>query len=341
MVRAYGSVPVGIYAYGSGSNLSILGNHIHDIVTTVGSCNGNGGNAFGLAIYGTATTQWTNVTVSDNELDHLTLGCSESLSINGNVDGFVVSKNKVRDNDNIGIVAIGFEGTAPTPALDQARNGVISGNLVYNIASKNNPAYNGETSADGIYVDGDTRLLIERNVVHNADLGIELASEHSGMSSSYVLVRSNAIYFSNAAGISIGGYAANVGNAPAPASRPRRSSIQARRPTERFQSTSRLSPRSPRRSSTRAPRSRALRGGRAPPSGASRWRARSTSPAIRASPARGHRSRRLGAVAAAIERRGRDGALATPYQRVRRGVCTRSPGGEDRVDPMSRPEGVR
>ncbi len=208
-----GAVPVGIYAHGAGSNLSVLGNHIHDIATTVGSCDGAGGNAFGLAVYGTETTPWTNVTVSENELDHLTLGCSESLSINGNVDGFVVAKNKVHDNDNIGIVAIGFEGTAPTPALDQARNGVIIGNVVYNITSRNNPAYNGETSADGIYVDGGTRLLIEGNVVHNADLGIEVASEHAGRSSSYVMVRSNSIYFSNAAGISVGGYAAIVGNA--------------------------------------------------------------------------------------------------------------------------------
>lgn len=30
------------------------------------------------------------------------------------------------------------------------------------------------------YVDGGTRILIERNIVHDVDYGIELASEHSG-----------------------------------------------------------------------------------------------------------------------------------------------------------------
>jgi hypothetical protein len=208
------SVPLGIYAFGSGSNLALRNNHIHDIVTTVGSCNGNGGNAFGLAVYGSdAPTPWTNVVVTNNELDHLTLGCSESLSINGNVDGFEVSFNRVHDNDNIGIVAIGFEGTCPNAALDQARNGVIRKNTVANITSVMNPAYNGEASADGIYVDGGKQLLIEQNLVHHADLGIELASEHLGRSSAYVLVRNNVVHSSVQAGISLGGYAATVGDA--------------------------------------------------------------------------------------------------------------------------------
>ena len=207
------AVPLGVFAHGSGDGLTLRRTHIHHIATTVGSCNGTGGNAFGLAIYGTDTTPWTNVVVSENELDHLTLGCSESLSLNGNVDGFEVTKNQVHDNDNIGIVAIGFEGTAPTPALDQARNGRIAENQVWNIASRENPAYAGESSADGIYVDGATRITIERNVVHHADLGVEVASEHQGRSSSWVLVRNNVVFGSVQAGLSLGGYAASVGNA--------------------------------------------------------------------------------------------------------------------------------
>jgi Protein of unknown function (DUF1565) len=207
------SVPLGIFAQGSGDRLRIVGNHLHDIVTAVGSCNGNGGNAFGLAVYGTTATPWTNVFVQNNELDHLTLGCSESLSINGNVDGFEVSGNRVHDNDNIGIVAIGFEGTGPSAAVDQARNGVIRGNRVWNIASLHNPAYNGESSADGIYVDGGKQILIEQNLVSHADLAIEVASEHAGRSSSMVLVRNNVIAFSPSAGLSVGGYSAGVGNA--------------------------------------------------------------------------------------------------------------------------------
>jgi hypothetical protein len=91
-----------------------------------------------------------------------------------------------------------------------ARNGVIRQNTVYNITSQNNAAYNG-LGADGIYVDGGQSLLIEQNTVHNTDLGIEIASEHSGHTASYCLARNNVVYYSNVAGASVGGYDATVG----------------------------------------------------------------------------------------------------------------------------------
>ena len=55
-------------------------------------------------------------------------------------------------------------------------------------------------------MDGGTRVLIERNIMHHVDFGIELASEHRGRTSSYITARNNLIYASNTAGISIGGY---------------------------------------------------------------------------------------------------------------------------------------
>jgi hypothetical protein len=54
-------------------------------------------------------------------------------------------------------------------------------------------------------------VVFERNDVHNCDLNIEVASEHEGRNSSYVTVRNNLFYNSNAVGISIGGYASGVG----------------------------------------------------------------------------------------------------------------------------------
>jgi len=201
-------VPLGLYIVGSGDHIEIRNNHIHNIVTTVQTSSGD---AFGLAVYGTATTPISNLIIDGNEVDHLTLGYSESLSVNGNVQNWQVTNNKVHDNNNIGIVAIGFEGTAPSASLDQARNGWIAGNTVYNISSANNPAYNGQSSADGIYVDGGTHITIEWNNVRAADLGIELASEHYGRVSSYVTARNNLVLYSNVTGISIGGYSASVG----------------------------------------------------------------------------------------------------------------------------------
>ena len=203
------AVPIGIYVTGAGTGIHILDNHIHDIRTSASGC---AANAFGLKVDGTnASASIDQLTIAGNEVDHLVLGCSESLSLDGNVEHWSISGNSVHDTDNIAIGAIGFEGVAPDPAVDQARDGVISGNTVYNISSFGNPAYGNQYAADGIYVDGGTRITIERNLVHHVDLGIEAASEHSGRTSSYVIVRDNLVHSGNSAGISIGGYAANRG----------------------------------------------------------------------------------------------------------------------------------
>jgi hypothetical protein len=143
---------------------------------------------------------------------HLKTGSSESLVVNGNVTNFHITHNVVHDNNNIGIDVIGFERTAPDPGVDQARDGVVSGNLVYNITSRGNPAYGEEQNSDGIYVDGGTRVLIEQNVMHDVDFGIELASEHKDRATSYITARNNLIYHSHTAGVSIGGYAPERGH---------------------------------------------------------------------------------------------------------------------------------
>jgi hypothetical protein len=64
--------------------------------------------------------------------------------------------------------------------------------------------------ADGYYCDGCTRLIVERNLIWNSDIN-EMASEHSGHVSSYVVFRNNIIYNSLYVGLSIGGYSSSVG----------------------------------------------------------------------------------------------------------------------------------
>jgi len=203
-------VPVGIWVTGAGSNLQLLNNHVHDIVTTASGCNAN---ALGVAFYGTqAPASLNNITISGNEIDHLQTGCSESLTVDGNVDTFNITNNLIHDNNNIGIDAIGFEGVSPNATYDQARNGTITLNTVYNITSTGNPSYpKGCWCANGVYVDGGLNILIERNLIHNVDIGIEMASEHSGRTTANVTARNNLVYFGNSAGISIGGYANKVG----------------------------------------------------------------------------------------------------------------------------------
>jgi hypothetical protein len=206
--------PLGIDVMGAGSHIELVKNNVHHIEQTFDGRDapGHGANGFGIAVYGTdAKTPISELVIDGNEVHHLKTGSSESLVVNGNVTNFRITHNVVHDNNNIGIDVIGFERTAPNPAVDQARDGVVSGNLVYSITSRGNPAYGNEQNSDGIYVDGGTRILIEQNVMHDVDFGIELASEHKDRATSYVTARNNLIYHAHTAGVSIGGYAPERG----------------------------------------------------------------------------------------------------------------------------------
>ncbi len=202
------AVPAGVWVTGAGSNIKILNNKVHDIKTSSEAQ----GNAFGIAVYGSeAPASLDLVTIDGNEVYNLKTGGSESVNVNGNVTNFAITNNTVHDNDNIAIDAIGYEGVSSSAAYDIARNGVISDNVIYNISGKSNPGEGNDYDADGIYVDGGTQIVIERNLIHNVDIGIEVASEHKGTVGSYVTVRSNVVYASNVVGISIGGYDSTVG----------------------------------------------------------------------------------------------------------------------------------
>jgi len=197
--------PMGISVAGSSSFIELRNNLVHNIESP-------NDNAHGIAFYGTGPTPMTNITVAGNEIRNCRLGQSESLVLNGDIDGFVVSGNTVHDNDNIGIDFIGFEGTGPA-GQDQARNGICADNVVYNISSATNPTYGGDKSADGIYVDGGRDIVIERNRVDHCDIGVEVACEHGGQAVSNVTVRNNFISRGYQGNVLMGGYDASRGSA--------------------------------------------------------------------------------------------------------------------------------
>ncbi len=198
--------PAGIWITGSGSGVQLLNNLVHNITTT----SEKNGNAFGIAVYGTSSTPITGITISGNQVYDLKTGESESMNVDGNVTYFTISNNIVHDNDNIGIDAIGFEGVGPTGS-DQARYGLVTGNTVYNISGINNAGEGNSYDADGLYCDGCEYVIFERNTIYNCDIAMEAASEHKGHSSSYVTIRNNLFYDSNAVGVTIGGYSNTVG----------------------------------------------------------------------------------------------------------------------------------
>jgi hypothetical protein len=199
---AQSAFPQGISIRGNGAFIEIRNNKVHDIENSCSHCG-----AHGIAAYGRdPNASIHDLIIDGNEVYSGKFGWSESMVLNGNVEFFTVSNNIVHDNDNIGIDFIGFEGENPNPALDRARDGTVVGNLVYNINSFGNPAYGNERSAGGIYVDGGTRIVIERNIVHDSNLGVELGSEHSGRNTSFVTLRNNFLYNNTQAGIAFGGY---------------------------------------------------------------------------------------------------------------------------------------
>jgi hypothetical protein len=194
-------VPAGILIAGSGSGINILSNKVQNIQTSAGK----NGNAYGIGVFGTSATP-LSLTVSGNTITGCLTGESETTTYNGNVQNFVVSNNTIYDNDNIGMDAIGFEGVGPT-GYDQAKNGDVNGNLIYNNSAFKNPGEGNSYDEDGLYCDGCTNVTFERNTLYGNDLNIEAASETSGEVSSNVIIRNNLVYAANSCGISVGGYA--------------------------------------------------------------------------------------------------------------------------------------
>ena len=198
--------PLGILISGAALGIEVERCEIHTIQN-----NGPDGNAHGILVSGSSSTAISGLVIRDCLIRDLVLGNSEALAVNGNVDGFEIRGNTVRDCNNIGIDFIGFEGTGPTVALDQARNGVCADNIVHGCSTISNPAY-GTWSCAGIYVDGGRDIIIERNRVYLNDIGIELASEHSGKATEDITVRDNLVWRNGYGGIFTGGYDASVGS---------------------------------------------------------------------------------------------------------------------------------
>jgi hypothetical protein len=212
---ALDAVPIGIYVHGAARDVTLRRNHVHHLGNDNATLGSFDLNAHGIAIYGDAVDHpITGLRIEGNEVDHLVLGASESVVVNGNVDGWRITRNDIHDNNNIGIDAIGYEPTLPEPYRytnrNRARNGLIDHNTVRNIISKGNPSYYEDGAwcncADGIYVDGGTKIRIERNTLSGNDIGVEVAAENARGSADHVLVRRNLITRSAYVGIATGGY---------------------------------------------------------------------------------------------------------------------------------------
>ena len=139
-------MPVGIYVHGHDQGVDASGNHVH-------APGQQQPDARQLRhqrprhrrVRRRPARVRSRLAIADNNVDHLTLGASESVVVNGNVDHWTITRNHIHDNNNIGIDAIGYEqtltGAYRYTTSNRARDGLIADNVVSRIRSEGNPAY--------------------------------------------------------------------------------------------------------------------------------------------------------------------------------------------------------
>ena len=196
-----GNNAAGVYIEGAPTNLSFRKNKIRQINWTMDPAttpaSNNNSNPF--VLYGNLpNTAASYISIDSNEIYNNITGFSESLTLDGNIDGFSITNNIVHNNTNIGILCAGNYQVSNNSATDHARNGVIQNNTTYNCVS-------GYATSGGIYVDGGQNIIVERNKTYGNGYGIEIGSEQPG-TTSYITVRDNIIYNNQSSGLAIGGY---------------------------------------------------------------------------------------------------------------------------------------
>ena len=101
------AVPTGIRIEGAAHHIKLLNNYIHHIESeSPVDAELLGADAHGIAVYGDSLTPISRLLIEGNKLAYLTLGSSEALALNGNVDGFTVTHNLIHNVNNIAIAAI-------------------------------------------------------------------------------------------------------------------------------------------------------------------------------------------------------------------------------------------
>src|SRR5258706_15090243 len=91
--------PIEIFVTAADDHIEIRNNKVHDMGNYANAKNGT--DAHGIAVYGTSAPQSINNVILDgNELYNLVLGSSEPMVVNGNVQYWSATNNKIHDTNN-------------------------------------------------------------------------------------------------------------------------------------------------------------------------------------------------------------------------------------------------
>ena len=198
----------GIHVYGEGRNVTIRNCTVRNIGwTTVPDASpfsvSPNGQAHGILINGRTATGYRAVNVINTVLYDLITGNSEALTLVGNIDGFLIDKCSVYNTKNIGIVAAGYYAWAVDAgvpeAVNQARNGQISGCIVYN-----NRRFSNDYAPAGIYIDGGKNISITGNKSYRNGNGMSVGCETASKETRGIVLMNNAVYDNDNHGIVFG-----------------------------------------------------------------------------------------------------------------------------------------
>jgi hypothetical protein len=164
----------GIWILGAGSNITIKNCLVANIGWISNNLNAKPANSSiacnGIRVEGNSATALTNIILLNNNVENCATGWGEAVTITGNVNGFTVQGNFIFNIANIGIDAAGNYFTGAPTNVNQARNGVIISNEIYNCMSR-------IANSAGIYLDGSVNCRVEKNEVYQCGVGISVGGE--------------------------------------------------------------------------------------------------------------------------------------------------------------------
>ncbi len=188
-----------------------IANTADENFTTKSYCNNGDVDAYGIAVISagaakasTAGPSLQHVVIEDNTISDTHTGESETVTLNGNIEDFLVYGNTVHDTDNIGIDTIGWEVGKKMFHQSQARHGLVADNTVYDVDTYRNSSYGTwdptsgtclplPENAAGVYDDGASYIWIDHNDVWNTNQGVDVDVEEPYGETDHVLVSSNTV----------------------------------------------------------------------------------------------------------------------------------------------------
>jgi hypothetical protein len=190
----------GINISGAGTDVMITSCKLYNIGYTADSTAvaGSGNNANPLVVVGSLATSYNKIYIGSNEIYSCNTGFSEALTLNGNIENFLIESNVVHHNRNIGIDIAGHYSWAnPNASVNYARNGNVKYNIVHHCVSP-------VAVSAGIYVDGAQYVNVEGNTIYQNGTGLSIGCENNNFTADNINVRDNFVYSNIDAGIFVG-----------------------------------------------------------------------------------------------------------------------------------------